>query len=230
MHSFGRPLLVCLAVAGSARPDGAAFAADCPVAPTLLDRAVRVVRPLEHSGFGGPVWIAVVDATGTVCAVSFSDGRLPAWDLARGAAVGKAVSAAGLSGTGRPVSTAAAGVGLPALGAASVPAGIPAGTDVVGDLVAVRAKVIGLRPTATTPVAGGLGLYRGAERIGGVGVAGDTPCADHSFAWRLRRLLDLEPLRDDLDKDRLNVAAGAHPGCPGLRSYAPGSVTGDREP
>jgi len=230
MALTARLLVVCLAGAAWLRPSTEVVAAECPALPALLDRAVKVIRPLERSGFGAPVWIGMVDATGTVCAISFSADRPPAWDLARSAAVAKAVTAAGLSGTNRPVSTAGFGYEPSVLGGASLPSGIPSGTDVVGDLAAVRAKVIGLRPTATTPVAGGLGLYRGAERIGGIGVAGDTPCADHSFAWRLRRFLDMEPMRDDLDRDRLIVAAGGHPRCPGGESYAPGSVTGDRAP
>jgi len=40
---------------------------------------------------------------------------------------------------------------------------------------------------------GGLALYdlRG-EIIGGLGVSGDTSCADHNIAWRARRELSLD--------------------------------------
>ncbi len=40
---------------------------------------------------------------------------------------------------------------------------------------------------------GGLALYAsGGQLVGGVGVSGDTSCADHSIAWRLRQALNLD--------------------------------------
>jgi hypothetical protein len=42
---------------------------------------------------------------------------------------------------------------------------------------------------------GGLPLYAGQHRIvGGLGVSGDTSCADHRIAWRVRNLLGLDHL------------------------------------
>jgi len=38
-----------------------------------------------------------------------------------------------------------------------------------------------------------LGLYNAEkELVGGVGVSGDTSCADHNIAWRVRHLLSLD--------------------------------------
>ncbi len=43
---------------------------------------------------------------------------------------------------------------------------------------------------------GGLGLYTGGGvKVGGVGVGGDTPCAGHLVAWRVRKYLNLDHLR-----------------------------------
>ena len=40
---------------------------------------------------------------------------------------------------------------------------------------------------------GGLGLYAsGGRLVGGVGVSGDTSCADHYIAWRVRQALNLD--------------------------------------
>ncbi len=40
---------------------------------------------------------------------------------------------------------------------------------------------------------GGLGLYNARRQlIGGVGVSGDTSCADHNIAWRTRHTLNLD--------------------------------------
>jgi hypothetical protein len=42
---------------------------------------------------------------------------------------------------------------------------------------------------------GGLALYAaGRKLVGGVGVSGDTSCADHNIAWRVRNLLGLDHL------------------------------------
>jgi uncharacterized protein GlcG (DUF336 family) len=42
---------------------------------------------------------------------------------------------------------------------------------------------------------GGLGLYATGKRmVGAVGVSGDTSCADHNIAWRLRAILGLDHL------------------------------------
>ena len=36
---------------------------------------------------------------------------------------------------------------------------------------------------------GGLALYNGSGLAGGLGVSGDTSCADHNIAWRVREKL-----------------------------------------
>jgi uncharacterized protein GlcG (DUF336 family) len=42
---------------------------------------------------------------------------------------------------------------------------------------------------------GGLALYAaGKSVVGGLGVSGDTSCADHNIAWRVRHNLDLDHL------------------------------------
>jgi Haem degrading protein HbpS-like len=44
---------------------------------------------------------------------------------------------------------------------------------------------------------GGLALYIGTnskQLVGGVGVSGDTSCADHMIAWRVRTILSLDRL------------------------------------
>lgn len=41
---------------------------------------------------------------------------------------------------------------------------------------------------------GGLGLYDGGHIVGGVGVSGDTSCADHMIAWRVRNNLGLDQM------------------------------------
>jgi hypothetical protein len=39
---------------------------------------------------------------------------------------------------------------------------------------------------------GGLALYDGSKKVGAIGVSGDTSCADHNVAWRMRQKLQLD--------------------------------------
>jgi len=53
---------------------------------------------------------------------------------------------------------------------------------------------------------GGLALYDDSGIVGGLGVSGDSSCADHNVAWRLRQALGLDkaPQKDAITYD-LNV-------------------------
>ncbi len=85
---------------------------------------------------------------------------------------------------------------------------------------------------------GGLALYDDDGHIlGGLGVSGDSSCADHNVAWRVRDLLDLDNVPAGVGpngKDGLNFnAAGfghprCNPGSPGtvLRNYESGVSIG----
>ena len=46
--------------------------------------------------------------------------------------------------------------------------------------------MVGERIGGVNVFGGGLGLYKGGVRVGGVGVSGDTSCTDHMMAWRTR--------------------------------------------
>jgi len=49
---------------------------------------------------------------------------------------------------------------------------------------------------------GGLALYNSSKRIvGGLGVSGDTSCADHNNAWRTRNNLNLDFVPDGVSGD-----------------------------
>jgi hypothetical protein len=56
--------------------------------------------------------------------------------------------------------------------------------------------MVGQRVGGVNVFGGGLGLYGTGKAVkGGLGVSGDTSCADHMIAWRVRNLLDLDHLR-----------------------------------
>ena len=48
---------------------------------------------------------------------------------------------------------------------------------------------------------GGLALYSGSDVVGGLGVSGDTSCADHNIAWRLRHALQLDHVPNGVTPD-----------------------------
>src|SRR5262249_31670233 len=53
--------------------------------------------------------------------------------------------------------------------------------------------MMGRKVGGDNAVGGGLGLYNtGHKLVGGVGVSGDTSCADHNIAWRVRNILGLD--------------------------------------
>jgi hypothetical protein len=79
---------------------------------------------------------------------------------------------------------------------------------------------------------GGLPLYKNGKIIGGLGVSGDTSCADHEIAKRVRNLAGLNPAggatADDIvysppDPD----SVFAHPVC--LNTYRNGVFIGNEK-
>src|SRR6202165_5640412 len=55
--------------------------------------------------------------------------------------------------------------------------------------------MIGSKIAGVNVFGGGLGLYASGKKIvGGVRVSGDTSCADHNIAWRVRNNLGLDHL------------------------------------
>ncbi len=80
---------------------------------------------------------------------------------------------------------------------------------------------------------GGVPIYSGMRIIGGLGVSGDTSCADHEIAKRVRNLAGLNPpggpLVDDItysSVDRPSVFT--HPLCP--NTFRNGVKIGDEQP
>lgn len=66
---------------------------------------------------------------------------------------------------------------------------------------------------------GGVPLYKGGKIVGGLGISGDTSCADHEIAKRVRDLASLNPpggaLADDITYSSADGASVfTHPLCP----------------
>ncbi|HET9698023.1 MAG TPA: heme-binding protein [Terriglobales bacterium] len=80
---------------------------------------------------------------------------------------------------------------------------------------------------------GGVPLYKNGKIIGGLGVSGDTSCADHEIAKRVRNLAGLNPPGGQLDDDIVYSppdppSVFAHPVC--LNTYRNGVFIGNEQP
>lgn len=148
--------------------------------------------------FGGRrEWAAIVDRSGILCAVvTVSDSPGLRWPASRTVAMAKAFTANGYSTNDAPVSTARlytlSQPGGPLYGAGAANPFDPSCLNRMGfDLVCGGTIVFG----------GGLPLVRDSVVVGGLGVSGDTPCADHEIAKRVRGMSGLVPAQGNFVDD-----------------------------
>lgn len=156
--------------------------------------------PAGNGGFNLQMWATVVDRTGAVCRVTFSGAKLgDQWPGSRVISAQKANTANEFSLPGLAVSTAN-------LYTAVQPGGSLFGlqeSNPVDVDVAYRGPASkwgkgndpmrGDRIGGVNVFGGGLALYDATGKlIGGLGVSGDSSCADHNIAWKLRHALNLD--------------------------------------
>ncbi len=177
-----------------------------------LRKALQAVVKESNGGFGLNMWATVVDRDGVVRAVTFSgEGRGDQWPGSRVISAQKANTANAFSLPGLSLSTAN-------LFSAVQPGGSlyglqhsnPVDTSVAygGAVDQIGTKtdwMVGKRIGGVNVFGGGLALYdsKGALR-GAIGVSGDSSCADHNIAWKVRNALELDylpggvsPTKDD---------------------------------
>ena len=212
-------------------------AADCPADHAKLTAALRAsVKPSggpPNGGFENHEWAAVVTRDGVVCAVAFSGAvATDQWPGSRAIAVEKATTANAFSLKGMALSTAnlfalaQPGQSLYGIVTASPPspeanAGDAAQFGLPND------PMNGKRIGGVIVFGGGLALYNGSDVVGGLGVSGDSACADHNAAWRVRQALGLDKIpagvnpqrKDAIIYDMNNTGQSAsgfgHPKCAG---------------
>jgi uncharacterized protein GlcG (DUF336 family) len=179
-----------------------------------LKAALAAATQTETSGLNNQMWRTIVDRDGVVCAVAFSgNDRTSQWPGSRVISAQKANTAnafsldSGSSGNG---SGQANGLALSTanLYSAVQPGGSLFGlqeSNPVNPPVAYGGApdrngsqfdpMVGNRIGGVNVFGGGLALYGAGETVvGGVGVSGDTSCADHMIAWRVRNNLGLDHL------------------------------------
>ncbi|HEY0563951.1 MAG TPA: heme-binding protein [Terriglobales bacterium] len=166
---------------------------------TALTQVVKEGKE-ANGGLGNQEWAAIVDRDGVVCAVAFSGPERGAqWPGSRLIAAEKANTANALSSNTMALSTAnlytaaQPGQSLFSLTTSAPPnptvafAGSPANFGQQND------PMVGHSIGGIIVFGGGLALYNSKGQIvGGLGLSGDTSCADHVMAWKVRSTLHLD--------------------------------------
>jgi uncharacterized protein GlcG (DUF336 family) len=165
-----------------------------------LRDALSEAQSQPNGGFGLEMWATVVNRDGVVCAVAFTgQSRGDQWPGSRVISAQKANTANAFSLPNLALSTAN-------LFSAVQPGGSlfglqesnPVNVDVAyGGNPANNGRgndpMVGGRIGGINVFGGGLALYNAEGRlIGGIGVSGDSSCADHNIAWRARHALGLD--------------------------------------
>lgn len=180
-----------------------AIAADnCDKLPNheALKKALTEARKQANGGFNLDMWGTIVDRSGVVCAVAYTGETVDAqWPGSRVISAQKANTANSFSLKSLALSTAN-------LYSATQPGGSLFGlqsSNPVDTKVAYDGKakyfgtkndpMVGERIGGVNVFGGGLALYNNTgEIIGGLGVSGDSSCADHNIAWRTRKTLGFD--------------------------------------
>lgn len=241
---------------------GTAYAAcsDLPSHDRLTDALQAAIEPTGgtlNGGFDLNMWATIVDRDGIVCAVARSGAdRGDQWPGSRVISAQKANTANAFSLPALALSTAN-------LWAATQPGGSLFGLQFSNPVDTQRAyggtRALGpdtaevvdygtAQDPLTGSIVGGINVFGGGlplydengVLLGAIGVSGDTSCADHNIAWRVRDALALDFVPNgvgdangvssdnivfDLDAEGNSAGGFGHPPCGG-----PGDVDNDGDP
>jgi uncharacterized protein GlcG (DUF336 family) len=179
-----------------------------------------VVHGDLNGGAGNEMWGAIVNREGVVCSVAFSgDDRGDQFPGSRTIAAAKANTSNAFSLPGSPLASGNlyknTQPGGPIFGLES---GNPVDTAVAyqgeSRMFGTAADpLVGKKIGGTIVFGGGLPLYSAAGKlVGGVGVSGDSSCADHIIAWEMRAQLSGDNLPTGTN-DNLTIGVGEYPDC-----------------
>ena len=216
-----------------------AAAANCNDVPSAseLRQAMLAAAKISNAGGlfqGGRMWGAVVNRDGEICAyITTTTDPTQVWPGSQAIAKAKAYTANAFSldtlalSTARLYTFTQPGHSLWSLGQSNLwhpsltapPGGQGGGNNQIGGGLIF--------------FGGGVPIYRGTRLVGGLGISGDTSCADHEIAKRTRNELNLNPpggaLVDDIT---YSVPDGAsvftHPRC--LNTWRNGVFIGEEAP
>jgi uncharacterized protein GlcG (DUF336 family) len=177
-----------------------------------LKEALKEVVKEQNGGFGLQMWASIVNRDGVVKMIAFSgEERGDQWPGSRVISAQKANTANAFSLPGLALSTAN-------LFSAVQPGGSLYGlqhSNPVDPQVAYQGNsekfgmeddpMVGKKIGGVNVFGGGLPLYNSdGNLLGAIGVSGDSSCADHNIAWKVRHALKLDhipggisPTKDD---------------------------------
>jgi uncharacterized protein GlcG (DUF336 family) len=165
-----------------------------------LQKVLKLIVKEQNGGFGLNMWATVVDRDGVVKTVVFSgEDRGDQWPGSRVISAQKANTANAFSLPGLALSTAN-------LFAAVQPGGslyglqhsnpVDTGVAYGGDSNKIGTEtdpMVGKKIGGVNVFGGGLALYDATNTLlGAIGVSGDSSCADHNIAWKIRHILKLD--------------------------------------
>jgi uncharacterized protein GlcG (DUF336 family) len=213
-HAFRGLLAVPLALSAAAASADPPRRAECRALPTYsqLTAALSAAVQAETSGLNNHMWATLVNRDGVVCAVAFSGtDRGAQWPGSRVISAQKANTANAFSldagsasnGSGQPAGLALSTANLysavqPGGSLYGLQHSNPVDTDNAYQTPSFRYgtaidPLVGRKVGGINVFGGGLALYDNQHRIiGGLGLSGDTSCADHFIAWRVRHGLNLD--------------------------------------
>ena len=213
----------------------------CKGLPTFSD-----IRPIlqkaqaeANGGLGLNMWATIVNREGIICSVNFSGASWgDQWTGSRIISAQKAFTANAFSLPGLALSTAN-------LYSAVQPGGSLFGLQDSNPIDPTKAyaglakfwgttkdPLIGQRIGGVNVFGGGLALYNSKGiLLGAIGLSGDTSCADHVIAWKMRHFLKLDfvPAGVSADKDDNLIYLAdketpngfKHPTCGGTENKVP---------
>jgi uncharacterized protein GlcG (DUF336 family) len=197
-----------------------------------LRAALQKVVAEKNGGFGLNMWATVVNRDGIVQVVVHSgDDRGDQWPGSRVISAQKANTANAFSLPGLALSTAqlfsavqpgGSLYGLQHSNPVDTQTAYGGAPEAIGT---ATDPMVGKRIGGVNVFGGGLPLYdESGKLLGAVGVSGDSSCADHNIAWKVRDALDLDYIPggvslagdDNIVYDIVNGASAGgwgHPSC-----------------
>ena len=203
-----------------------------------LKKATVVGDSKANGGFALNMWATVVARDGSVCAVTFTGADWgDQWPGSRVISAQKANTANAFSLSGLALSTANLfsavqdGGSLFGLQLSNPVDPAVAYQGDAGQFGKPTDPLVGKRIGGINVFGGGLALYNAQGKLlGGLGVSGDTSCADHNIAWKARNGLKMDCVpagvskKDnnarsddnivyDIDEDGHSASGFGHPDC-----------------
>ncbi len=189
-------VFVCALIGVTLTATGAKAQQTCAIpasAVTTIQNQLAIVVSDGNGGIFTPnmMWSAVVDRQGILCSVTKVGD---AWPGSRAIAIAKAETANDFSNDKLALSTAM-------LYGPTQPGGSLYGLNNSNTFNPADNAItqgggtgtgISQNPGGIITFGGGVALYLNGQVIGGLGVSGDTSCADHSIAYRMRKRAGLD--------------------------------------